>query len=1765
MSGELKVFGKRPYYDDYDENKKFLQILFRPSLAVQARELTQMQTILQNQISRIGSHFFDNGARIINGETKYYRSIQYIKLDTDPSLTVTQLESLIGTTIKKTTGNLEAKIIHFELSTNTDPFTLYVEYVSGDGGTDDRFVNGDIFTLSLTNADSTALEVGDGSLYSVNSGIYYINSRFVLVDRQTIVIDKYSPVTSNVSVGFLIEDKIVTPDEDNSLFDNAIGSTNENAPGATRYKMIATLAVKPEGVSNFVEIVNIQAGEPTTNANLTDYTKVFQEIFARRTYDESGDYIVNDFLLDVQEYYNNGTNRGKYNTTQLGLLVPPVTEEIAKNRISLTLDAGKAYVRGYEIETLTDSILYLDKARTTLELKDEYASVSYRNQITVTLGTGVFTTEMFLDSLNNENIMSLRNSSNVELYSAKAIYIKNSGQPNKYDIVFRDLLSTNSSSKLSNVAKVVFPNVTNMSMDVVLPASENIISDSNDSVYLFKLPYSVVSTVSKVIFDIYSKSTITTTNAPVGTTLLNIPDMDSSDEGDYVVLNGSNIISVSNANTTNKTIELSSNTTVPGAVVLYKNNVNNLPIIKKTKTPATLSNVPSTDFNSSGKYIGTGLGELKEDGYKLISIIDSNNIDITDRFIFDNGQTNTLYNKCNITLKQGQLHGTFPYEIIYEYFVWDTDEGYCTVDSYTRPNELLGITLEEIYDFNGQSLGDYVDFRRKSSRENYAIADDGFFITDFKVYLPRKDKIILDKNKNFVVLSGIPSLTPELPKDAEDSITLYELNIPAYTFNILDIEAKKLNYRRYTMKDISNIERRVESLEYYTALSLLENDINNKNYIDKFKSGFLVDNFDTFTPSQNDSTHYKVALDFDKNQLRPQSMVSAIDMGYDSGTGIRHHSDGIVTLNYTTVKMAEQPFATKIERIQPFIKYTWEGNIKLDPPFDNWVTTEFIDTTLDLGTGVGASQRANDVINQIFNSPSRIFTGTPVGTVVDSDTSSSTQQIRSRRRLGRGSRQFATTTTTTQTQFAGSRVVDVSAIPFIRSRLVEFIGTGFKPNTKVIPYFENIDVTDYCAIGIDDFIESSSVSGQIHTSISPDNEFITAGDGQVKGYFYIPNNQDIRFKTGNRKFELKDVKENSSTFGEAIYTANGTHTTIQNTFVTTRQVTTSTFWSDPIAQSFTTDTLDGAFVTGIKLYFTNTLDTNEESVTIQIRSMSNGTPTSKIVTSKTLTAQELKNIAIPESHTVDTVTYQFRACLFGFNSPVYLESNNEYAFVVLTNSETLSLWTCVLGQQDVITGNYVNKQPYLGSMFKSQNNTTWTVDQLQDIKFEIYKANFNTNGQLILHENVTSTDINTEADPFVYIVKDNLLSYNTSYVPVINGGSGYSSSFDFDMVMTNNSIVEMTVVVSNGEVVSVNVKNNNGVYGIIGGVDELASYNNFNAVSSTTKAVLDFKVFNKIKVNHYKHGFKDGDVVVFKDFVDPVTPIPILDIGFYNALNRTNGFVVQYVNMDTYYISNPMDTIAGNSTKELEFFSFGKSPAINAKYARISQIVEYSQVKLLTDSIILNGTLLQYQLYNYNRDGTQSSPYNLTEQVLNDLGGLFYIDNNNAKKARLVIDFSSNSSNISPVIDVPRVTLYAYSNRFSDIIDSTTNNGITYQTYTAESRYLTKNIKLVNPSNLIELYIDLNLPSSTYIEVYAKTAINEITVEDNNQWQKLNVDRLIYSEKGIFNEHKFTLGTSDFTNYMIKILFLQQENVTVNLKRANPPIIEKLRVIALSQ
>ena len=65
---KIKVFGQQPYHDDFNEAKGFYRVLYRPGFAVQARELTQMQTSIQAQIDRAGQYAFKDGSRVIKGQ-----------------------------------------------------------------------------------------------------------------------------------------------------------------------------------------------------------------------------------------------------------------------------------------------------------------------------------------------------------------------------------------------------------------------------------------------------------------------------------------------------------------------------------------------------------------------------------------------------------------------------------------------------------------------------------------------------------------------------------------------------------------------------------------------------------------------------------------------------------------------------------------------------------------------------------------------------------------------------------------------------------------------------------------------------------------------------------------------------------------------------------------------------------------------------------------------------------------------------------------------------------------------------------------------------------------------------------------------------------------------------------------------------------------------------------------------------------------------------------------------------------------------------------------------------------------------------------------------------------------------------------------------------------------------------------------------------------------------------------------------------------------
>ena len=99
-------FNLSPYYDDFSESKNFHRILFRPSFAVQARELTQSQSILQNQVERVSDHLFEKGAMVIPGEIGYNINYYAVKLTsfTDSAAVGVTLADFVGLQL---TGKLQ--------------------------------------------------------------------------------------------------------------------------------------------------------------------------------------------------------------------------------------------------------------------------------------------------------------------------------------------------------------------------------------------------------------------------------------------------------------------------------------------------------------------------------------------------------------------------------------------------------------------------------------------------------------------------------------------------------------------------------------------------------------------------------------------------------------------------------------------------------------------------------------------------------------------------------------------------------------------------------------------------------------------------------------------------------------------------------------------------------------------------------------------------------------------------------------------------------------------------------------------------------------------------------------------------------------------------------------------------------------------------------------------------------------------------------------------------------------------------------------------------------------------------------------------------------------------------------------------------------------------------------------------------------------------------------------------------------------------------
>lgn len=1748
-------FNVEPYHDDFDENKKFVRILFRPGYAVQARELTQLQTIIQKQIERQGNHLFKDGAMVIPGQISFDKEYNYVRLLATNNTIQTDsiIDSFVGKDVIGSITGISARVVNVTRgSANSGVPLLHVKYnTSGDDNVTQVFAANETLTI-ITEEQQSQLSVktvasaatGVGSAVSIQAGVYYVKGYFIYVEEQTVVL-QYNSTTPSYRVGLQITESIVTPEEDETLLDNAQNSYNYTAPGAHRYAIYLTLVKKGINTTDdtdFIELLRVQSGRIQRIVDRTEYAEL-EKTLARRTYDESGNYTVTPFGIQVREYRNNsrgawtrntiylygdvvsyynastkkteyftcresGTSTANTNVTtpasddlqweltpapvyNRGVNVPALTvdelqedgtyqtrpavlsdHEVWESKLAVGMEPGKAYVYGYEIQKQSIDYVTVDKARTTDSREgllisadmgnyvvvrniNRFPDISQLEQVkifssprvvnvsgtisgtTLTVpstsglvegmelskisGTGVFGASAKIDSITSDTTLTMTIAgatngavvfnaviSGVEVGTARVRGFEfhaagDTPEENQYKMFLFDInmyyYDVELKKKYSFIHSAkhfttdsVSPDETTFSANTVLDTEQKtgsvkvsgtfvygtltkfktefsvgdwiyvndrlrkisaISNDFNMTVHwsagnsgdnnylpiysavrplygaeapslLFPLPNYAITNVNKATYSTvkyFDNETVTdstvTLVASVGEQFVS-----ASDPGNYILFSQGTGEQVTYTGFTlgssNSTITFTGVSAVDGTLVtciatVYKSvNAQTVGSICKLKELVETTYTVTNESRAKSQQIFLG----KSDGVKLKSVLMKNGTfaspgtkttDVTSRYTFNNGQTDSYYGPCSISLKNGQPAPSGQLVVTFQYYNHtNLGRDFFTADSYPD--------YKAIPKYKNIELRDCLDFRPRLGDNSYdgslTIPADAevlpkfgeeFSIT-YDYYLSRKTNIFLSKNGTFVTTDSAADLSPKEPEAKTEAMLVYRLHLEPYTFTTAttSVDVKFVDNKRYTMRDIGRLENRINNLEYYTSLSLLEQQtksltITDVDGFDRFKSGFVVDNFTGHVVGDAENPDYICSMDFDEGSLRPfytmenVNFVEVLQNAASRASKNYRLTGDLITLPYTDTSLVNQPFCSRVENINPFAIFTFIGNMDLTPAVDNWFEVKrrpdiIVPVEGNYSTIKSLAEKAG-VLGTVWNAWQTQWTGRSTSTTT-------TQTLRQ----GGGWPVRQITTEVTATQVGQSRtgikstiqekieyktvddkVLSVAVIPYIRSRQILVQAKGLKPKTQFFPFFDKVNVNAYCTPAarivvntiknstggnatVDAFDTDENVGNdykEAARSLGPNPEFslnvgdvvyvskrgattytynnstvtavvvgkeyaitgavsaiyvvnvkdsvvtdgigfnvgdtitgtvsgvsanvvsytaatkggnlITNLNGDVNFLYEIPNTDALRFRTGNRELALFDTATYpallTGTRAIKTYSAEGRLETRQATVQairnaeivqevvsenrtitdTSSRIVSDTGWYDPLAQTFLVDCEGGCFLTKIDLYFA-TKDTEKPAI-VQIREVVNGYPGRAILPFSEVVLK-------PEQVNADVNGRT--ATVAKFKSPVFVEHNKEYAICLISNSNNYNVWISQLGEKNKGTDQFISEQPYAGVLFKSQNASTWTAEQMQDLKFTIYRAKFDTNKiATVDFENEVLKDVELENNPFQFTAGSN--------------------------------------------------------------------------------------------------------------------------------------------------------------------------------------------------------------------------------------------------------------------------------------------------------------------------------------------------------------------------------------------------------------------------
>lgn len=502
-----------PYFDDYDANNRYHRILFRPSVAVQARELTQTQTILQNQIETFGNHIFKDGTIVDGCAITYYPNVHYISVEDRFSsnielfptdLTANADYKYLVTNSEDSENAVRALIFLAKTGAKNDPPNtnrFYFQYIvtgtDPDGNDVNTFAPGDtlyFYTIeqnrfssldpanlfdTIETLPSNSSFTSDGSAYciSVSDGTIFQKGFFTKVEPHSITIRDFSTNVENYVVGFDTEEIIVDENIDESLLDNALGYSNENAPGAHRLKLNPVLVAKTRDDAannkNFFSIVEFDGQQPTQQNDDPAFSTL-QQSLSRRTYEESGDYVIEPFKIES------------------------VVNEANSQTFYYEISPGVAYVRGNRIEKIGPTKVLAPRAIETEFALNQVVTGNYGSYVICEEFLGlpdlnqIDEIELY-DAAQNaiterDGISSAPNGNKIGYANVRAIDFSQGtkGLPTARFLVYLFNIRMNSGKSFTNV-KSLYATGTfgNFKADIVLEKEKAVLKESTKGTLLF--------------------------------------------------------------------------------------------------------------------------------------------------------------------------------------------------------------------------------------------------------------------------------------------------------------------------------------------------------------------------------------------------------------------------------------------------------------------------------------------------------------------------------------------------------------------------------------------------------------------------------------------------------------------------------------------------------------------------------------------------------------------------------------------------------------------------------------------------------------------------------------------------------------------------------------------------------------------------------------------------------------------------------------------------------------------------------------------------------------------------------------------------------------------------------------------------------------------------------------------------------------------------------------------------------------------------------